>query len=98
MKTVAAGFSLLLVLGATAIAQRPSDPALLVPQTAPELGYVNVPNPITVPAGTTMGAPASVTFDAKGHLLMLTRGAQAFFEFDENGKFIRAFGDGLFTR
>ena len=45
-----------------------------------------------------MGAPASVTFDAKGHLLLLTRGAQPFFEFDENGTFIRAFGDGLFTR
>src|SRR4029077_15262072 len=40
----------------------------------------------------------SVTFDAKGHLLLLTRGAQPFFEFDENGTFIRAFGDGLFTR
>ena len=84
--------------GATALAQRPSDPALLVPQTAPELGYVAVPNPITLPAGTTMGASASVTFDARGHLLVLTRGAQPFFEFDENGTFIRAFGDGLFTR
>jgi DNA-binding beta-propeller fold protein YncE len=59
---------------------------------------VAVPNPITVPAGTTMGASASVTFDARGHLLVLTRGAQPFFEFDETGKFIRAFGDGLFTR
>ena len=57
-----------------------------------------VPNPITLPAGTTMGASASVAFDAKGHLLVLTRGAQPFFEFDENGTFIRAFGDGLFTR
>jgi DNA-binding beta-propeller fold protein YncE len=89
---------MMFLTGATAIAQRPSDPALLVPQTGPELGYVAVPNPITVPAGTTMGASASVTFDAKGHLLVLTRGAQPFFEFDENGKFIRAFGDGLFMR
>jgi DNA-binding beta-propeller fold protein YncE len=98
MKRAAAVGVAMFLMGATALAQRPSDPALLVPQTAPELGYVVVPNPITLPAGTTMGASASVTFDAKGHLLVLTRGAQPFFEFDENGKFIRAFGDGLFTR
>jgi sugar lactone lactonase YvrE len=99
MKTTAAGFVMFLFLvGTSVLAQRPSDPALLVPQTAPELGYVAMPNPITVPAGMTMGASASVTFDARGHLLVLTRGAQPFFEFDENGTFIRAFGDGLFTR
>jgi sugar lactone lactonase YvrE len=99
MKTVTTVFAVfLLLVGVSVLAQRPSDPALLVPQTAPELGYVAVPNPITVPTGTTMGASASVTFDARGHLLVLTRGAQPFFEFDENGRFIRAFGDGLFTR
>jgi len=97
MKTAATAIVMFLV-SASALAQRPSDPALIVPQTAPELPYVAAPNPIKVPAGVTMGAPASVTFDAKGHLLLLTRGAQAFFEFDENGTFIRAFGDGLFTR
>jgi DNA-binding beta-propeller fold protein YncE len=97
MKTAAAGIVMILV-SASALAQRPSDPALIVPQTAPELPYVVVPNPVKVPAGVTMGAPASVTFDTKGHLLLLTRGAQPFFEFDENGTFIRAFGDGLFTR
>jgi DNA-binding beta-propeller fold protein YncE len=99
MKTATAGFAAFLFLvGTSALAQRPSNPALLVPQDAPELGFVAVPNPITVPAGTTMGASASVTFDARGHLLVLTRGAQPFFEFDESGRFIRAFGDGLFTR
>jgi len=97
MKTAAAGIVMFFV-SASAFAQRPSDPALMVPQTAPELGYVAVPNPVAVPAGITMGASASVTFDKKGHLLVLTRGAQPFFEFDEKGAFIRAFGDGLFTR
>ena len=94
MKIVVAGLITLLV-SVSAHAQRPSDPALMVPQTAPELAYVNVPSPVAVPAGTTMGAPASVAFDAKGHLWVLTRGAQPFFEFDENGKFIRAFGEAL---
>ena len=98
MKQAARVGLVMFLAGATAIAQRPSDPALLVPQTAPELAYVAVPNPITLPAGTTMGASASLAFDARGHLLVLTRGAQPFFEFDENGTFIRTFGDNLFTR
>jgi len=86
------------LLGASAAAQRPSDPALLVPQTAPALNYVAVPDAVTLPAGTTMGATASVAFDARGHLYVLTRGMRAFFEFDQDGRFVRSFGDGLFTR
>jgi len=45
-----------------------------------------------------MGASSDVAFDAKGHLYVLSRGTKPLTEFDENGKFIRAFGDGLFTR
>lgn len=81
-----------------ASAQRPSDPALMVPQTAPALDYVAVPDPLPLPPGTTMGAAASVAFDANGHLFVLTRGPQGLFEFDANGKFLRAFADGLFVR
>jgi sugar lactone lactonase YvrE len=83
---------------APAFAQRPSDPALLLPQNAPELDYVAVADPLTFPAGTTMGAAASVAFDSKGHLWVLNRGTQPLVEFDTTGKFIRAFGEGLFTR
>src|SRR5579862_4446589 len=83
---------------ALAFAQRPSNPALLIPQEAPVLDYVAVADPIPVPDGVNMGASSSVAFDAKGHLFVLSRGAQPLTEFDENGKFIRAFGDGLFTR
>src|SRR5688572_30689280 len=87
-----------LLSGATMLAQRPSDPALLIPEDAPPLDFVAVPNAVTLPAGTTMGAAAAVAFDPKGHLYVLTRGAQAFFEFDENGAFVRAFGEKMFTR
>jgi len=83
---------------APAFAQRPSDPALLLPQNAPELDYVAVADPLTFPVGTTMGAAASVAFDSKGHLWVLNRGTQPLVEFDANGKFIRGFGEGLFTR
>ncbi|MBZ5633949.1 MAG: peptidyl-alpha-hydroxyglycine alpha-amidating lyase family protein [Acidobacteriia bacterium] len=91
-------FAILLVCAASIWAQRPSNPALLVPQEAPPLDYVAVPNPLPVPDAAAMGASSDVTFDAKGHLYVLSRGAKPLTEFDENGKFIRAFGDGLFTR
>jgi sugar lactone lactonase YvrE len=79
-------------------AQRPSDPALLEPERAPEFGYVLAPTAVTLPAEMKMGPAASVAFDAKGHLIVLTRGDKTFFEFDRDGRFIRAFGDRLFTR
>ena len=87
-----------LLLVPPVFAQRPSDPALLIPEDAPQLDYVAVPNAVTLPGGVTMGAAAAVAFDAKGHLYVLARGAQAFFEFNETGAFVRAFGDKMFTR
>src|SRR5688572_14219129 len=74
-------------------AQRPSDPALLVPETAPPLDYVPVANPITLPEGTKMGATAAVAFDARGHLYVLARGGASFFEFDPAGTYVRSFGE-----
>ena len=97
MRTAAVAFAVLLVC-TPAFSQRPSDPALVIPQNAPELDYVAVPDPLTLPAGMTMGAAASVAFDSKGHLFVLNRGPQPLVELDANGKFIRAFGEGLFTR
>ncbi len=94
----AAALLAFLLLGTPVAAQRPSDPALLVPQVAPELNYAAAPTAVTLPEGVTMGPTAAVAFDARGHLFVLTRGKQAFFEFDEDGAFVRAFGDGLFTR
>src|SRR5687768_2946988 len=77
MKRALVAFTVL-VFVAPALAQRPSDPALLVPESAPELDYVVAPTPVTLPAGVTMGAAASVAFDAKGHLFVLTRGDKTF--------------------
>lgn len=81
-----------------ALAQRPSDPALLVPETAPALDYALAASAFELPAGIEMGAPASVAFDADGHLLVLTRGDIPFFEFDADGGFLRAFGEKTFMR
>ena len=96
-RLIASAFVVLLTTG-VAYAQRPSDPALLVPQNAPALDYVAVANPLSFPEGVTIGASADVAFDARGHLWVLNRGPQPLAEFDANGKFIRAFGEGMFTR
>jgi hypothetical protein len=87
-----------LVACVTAFAQKPSNPALLVPQAAPELDYVAVPNPLPLPEGIKIGAPSAIRYDSQGHMFLLNRGPQALVEFDENGKFIRIFGDGLLKR
>ena len=91
--TRVAALGVLLLIGSTLAAQRPSDPALLIPETAPPLDYAPVANPITLPEGTKMGATAAVAFDAKGHLFVLARGGASFFEFDPAGTFVRSFGD-----
>ena len=91
-------FAILLGCAVSLCAQRPSNPALLVPQEAPPLDYVAVANPLPVPDAAAMGASSDVAFDSKGHLYVLSRGTKPLTEFDENGKFIRAFGEGLFTR
>ena len=98
MKNHAATLLTVLLLAGSVAAQRPSDPALLVPQDAPAMDYVAVPSAVTLPDGVSMGAAAAVAFDARGHLWVLTRGAVAFFEFDEKGSYIRSFGDKQFTR
>jgi sugar lactone lactonase YvrE len=85
----------LLLLSGTLAAQRPSDPALLIPENAPPLDYVPVANPVTLPAGTTMGATAAVAFDARGHLYVLARGTTSFFEFDPSGAYVRSFGEAM---
>jgi sugar lactone lactonase YvrE len=89
----ATAIATLVLLASPLAAQRPSDPALLIPETAPLLEYVPVANPITLPEGTKMGATAAVAFDARGHLFVLARGGASFFEFDPAGTFVRSFGD-----
>jgi sugar lactone lactonase YvrE len=98
MRPVVAAALVVLFTAGSALAQPPSDPALLIPQKAPALEYVAVPSPLTLPDGVTMGAAASVAFTSDGHLIVLNRGPQALMEFDSTGRFVRAFGDGLFTR
>ncbi len=86
------------LLAVSAFAQRPTNPALLIPQEAPLLDMAVVADPLPLPAGVSMGAQASVAFDSQQHIFILNRGPQALAEFDAHGKFIRLFGDGLLNR
>ncbi len=87
-----------LVCWGAALAQRPADPALMIPESAPALDYAAVEHPLMLPPGMVPGAPASLRFTHDGHLLILYRGAQPFVEVDAGGRFVRAFGDGLLER
>src|SRR5437763_15702305 len=64
----------------------------------PPLDYVAVPDPFTLPNGMTMGSTSGVALNSKGHIFVLHRGPGPLMEFDPNGKFIRALGDGYFDR
>jgi len=67
-------------------------------ETAPDLGYLAVENGLVLPEGMKLGAPSSVAFDARGHLLVFNRGPHPLMEFDAHGSFVRAFGEGMYVR
>jgi sugar lactone lactonase YvrE len=94
----ALGVAVAILLAGMAAAQPPRDPTLLIPQQAPLLDYVPVADPLKIPDGIEMGASTDVAFDSHGHLYVLTRGPQPIMEFDADGTFVRAFGEGLFAR
>jgi sugar lactone lactonase YvrE len=98
MRTIGIGVALCVLAAPVLFGQRPLDPALLVPEKAAALNYEAVADPVKIPAGVVMGPPAAVAIDTSGHLFVLTRGPQAFFEFDAEGMLLRAFGDSMFTR
>ena len=53
MKKALVAFAVLLA-GTAGFAQRPSNPALLIPQSAPDLDYMAVADPVTLTAGAMM--------------------------------------------
>lgn len=89
---------LLLILAQVAIRGVLSGPDPVQMETAPDLGYRAVETGLRLPDGTRMGAPSSVAFDARGHMIVFNRGPQPLMEFDARGTFVRGFGDGLYVR
>jgi DNA-binding beta-propeller fold protein YncE len=72
------------------------DPAQM--ETAADLGYRAVEHGLKLPDGIKMGAPSSVAFDARGHLLVFNRGEHPLMEFDQQGNYVRSFGEGRYVR
>jgi DNA-binding beta-propeller fold protein YncE len=70
----------------------------------PDLSYKLAPDWPT-PARTAAGTPTAwnliqapgVAVEANGHVLVLHRGAHPILEFDSGGKFLRSWGDGMFS-
>ena len=69
------------------------------------MGYKEVPEwpaEVANAAGTPAGPwnfiqVSGVTVDGQGHILVLHRGAHPILEFESNGKFVRSWGDGMFS-
>jgi DNA-binding beta-propeller fold protein YncE len=72
------------------------DPAQM--EKAPALGYRPIETGLKLPDGIKMGAPSSVAFDARGHMLVFNRGEHPLIEFDGQGVFVRSFGEGRYSR
>jgi 6-bladed beta-propeller len=60
--------------------------------------YVPVPDPFGLPPGMNFGSVSGVAIDSRGHIFILHRGPGPLMEFDPDGGFVRALGDGLFDR
>ena len=79
--------------------------ALCQPSNGPGFRYKLVPD-WPAEARSAAGAPAGpwnliqapgVAVDARGHVLVLHRGAHPILEFESGGKFVRSWGDGMFS-
>ena len=80
----------------------------LAQQRVPELRFTSVPDYPTLPDGMNFGEVPGVAVNSRGHVFVFSRsnsatgpafGAAAaqLFEFDQNGKFVREIGKGLYA-
>jgi DNA-binding beta-propeller fold protein YncE len=76
-------------------------------QAVPAIPFDSVPNPLVLPSGWNFGEASGVAVNSKGHVFVFSRGntngpayaaaAAQLLEFDQNGKFIREIGHGLYA-
>jgi DNA-binding beta-propeller fold protein YncE len=64
-------------------------------QPVPELGYRVVPDFFEVSPGAGFGEASGVALNSKGHIFLFQRTKPMLAEYDEQGKFVRSIGDGL---
>ena len=82
--------------------------AALAQTSVPAIAFTSVPNYPTLPEGMNFGEVPGVAVNSKGHVFVFSRsnsangpafGAAAaqLFEFDQNGKYVREIGKGLYA-
>src|SRR5690606_38453138 len=101
MKTAAlASLMLLILLPELSYAQRPIRPLLpLRAYTLQDYAPVDFTEALQLPAGMEAASYASVAMTPHGNLIVLSRSAPPFLEFDPDGNFVRGFGaDDLLRR
>src|SRR5947209_19471305 len=63
----------------------------------PEIAYDSVPNFFKMPPNIYFGEGIGVATNSKGHVWVYTRsGETRLFEFDQNGAFVKEWGQGLY--
>ena len=67
------------------------------PQPA-ELAYKVIPDFLKLPSNLYFSEVSGVAVNSTGHVFVFQRGLHPLVEFDENGNFVRSFGEGLFSR
>ena len=72
------------------------DPAQM--EGAPDLGYRPVPHGLQIPEDVEMGAPSAVGWTSTDRLLVFNRGPNPLMEFEPDGAFVRAWGQGDYDR
>src|SRR5690242_12702784 len=86
---------------------------LLAQISIPEIPFDSVPNLLKLPEHIYLGEAVGVATNSKGHIFVYTRtgsetitvgtarpfarGFARLFEFDQNGKFVRELGQGLYS-
>ena len=90
-----------------AIARAAGQPASTPPTSATEIAFDSVPDFFTLPPGANFGEVSGVAVDSRRHIYVFSRsgatGGPAFgptaaqlLEFDQNGRFVREVGKGLY--
>ena len=69
---------------------------LVAQESVPEIPYETVPDFIKLPPRMYMGEAMGVALNSKGHIFVCHRGEHPLMEFDNNGNFIQAIGDGVY--
>src|SRR5438270_2192112 len=66
-------------------------------KNVPEIPFDSAPNFLKLPPNLYLGEGIGVATNSKGHIFVYTRSQETrLFEFDQNGKYVREIGEGLY--